>query len=135
MQRVRILLGFLGVAHVLVAIILLPSALFLGFFTIPVIVPGLIWLGVLGFRLLRPDRSIRRALRVTHTVLAPLAFLLVVYGCFCLHAARRSAEAGGGLLGAFGLIPIMMGGLAGSLAVASLCAAHSNAFMKTTGLR
>ena len=96
----------LGVAHIIVAIILLPTVFFLGFFSIPTIVPGLIWLVILGFRLCRSRRAIRTALRLTHSVLAPLAALLVVYGTFCLHAARRSAESGGGLLGAFGLIPI-----------------------------
>jgi len=50
-----------------------------------------------------------------------------------LRAARRSAEAGGGLLGAFGIIPIVMGVLAGSLSVVSLCVAYSNSFVKTTG--
>jgi hypothetical protein len=103
--------------------------MFLGFFTIPVIVPGLIWLAVLGFRLLRPDRTVRTALRFTHAVLGPLAILLVIYGWFCLQAAQRSAEAGGGLLGAVGLIPIVMGTLAGSLSVVSLITAQSDAFI------
>lgn len=115
------------------AIILLPTALFLGFFTIPVVVPGLIWLVVLGFRLWRPDPKVRTALRVTHTVLGPLAVLLVVYGWFCLHAARRSAEAGGGLLGGFGLIPIVMGVLAGALSIVSLYTVYSNALTMETG--
>ena len=131
-QRVHILTGLLGVAHVLVAIVLLPTAMFLGFFTIPVIVPGLIWLAVLGFRLWRPDRTIRTALQVTHAVVGPLAILLMVYGWFCLQAAQRSAEAGGGLLGAVGLIPIIMGTLAGSLSVVSLITAQSDAFIHIT---
>ena len=131
-QRVHIFLGSLGVAHVLVGIVLMPAAMFLGFFTIPVIVPGLIWLAVLGFRLWRPDRTVRTALRVTHAVLGPLAILLVVYGWFCLQAAQRSAEAGGGLLGAVGLIPIIMGTIAGSLSVVSLIAAQSDVFIHIT---
>ncbi|MGD9373361.1 MAG: hypothetical protein PVF14_18190 [Desulfobacterales bacterium] len=132
-QRLNILTGLLGVAHVLVAIVLLPVIMFLGFFTIPVIVPGLIWLAVLGFRLWRPDPTVRAALRVTHAVLGPLAILLVVYGWFCLQAAQRSAETGGGLLGAVGLIPIVMGTLAGSLSIVSLFTAQSDAFIHTTG--
>ena len=133
MQRGRILLGLLGIAHILIAIILLPSALFIGFFTVPVIVPGLIWLAVLGIRLWRPNGSVRTALRVTHTVLVPISILLVLYGWFCVNAARRSAEAGGGLLGGFGLIPIAMGILAGVLSAVSLYAVRSSALMKENG--
>lgn len=132
-QRARILLVLLGIAHILISIILLPSALFLGFFTVPVVVPGLIWLAVLGFRLWRPNRSVGTALRVTHTVLAPMSILLVLYGWFCVNAARRSAEAGGGLLGGFGLIPIAMGILAGALSAVSLYAVYSSALMKENG--
>jgi hypothetical protein len=119
----------LGVAHIIVAIILLPTVFFLGFFSIPTIVPGLIWLVILGFLLCRGHRAVRPALRLTNLALAPLATLLVVYGTFCLHAARRSAESGGGLLGTFGLIPIVMGVVAGGLSVVSLCVAHSDALM------
>gem|GEM_PF-774975 len=120
MQRTRILPGLLGIAHVLVAIILLPSALFPGLFAAPVIIPGLVWLAVLGFRLCRPDRSLRSALRMTHKLLIPISILLVLYGSFCLYAATRSAEAGGGLMGSSGLIPIVMGILAGALSAVSL---------------
>ena len=132
MQYERMLLRSLGIAHVLVAIVLLPAATFLGIFTIPVVVPGVIWLAVLGVRLWRPSPKVCRALRVTRTLLVPFAVLLVLYGWYCLRAAQRSAEAGGGLLGAFGLIPIVMGVLAGTLAIVSLFAAKSKAFMKTT---
>ena len=132
-QRVHILLRLLGVAHVLVAIVLLPVATFFGLFTIPIIVPGLVWLAVLGFRLWRADRTVRKALRVTHAVLGPLAILLIAYGWFCLRAAQRSAEAGGGLLGAVGLVPIVIGMLVGSLTVVTLFAARSDAFAHTTG--
>lgn len=119
----------LGVAHVLVAIILLPTAFFLGIFSILTIFPGLIWLVILGCRLCWGLRSVRTTLRITHLVLAPLAALLVVYGMFCLEAARQSAEFGGGLLGAFGLIPIIMGIVAGGLSVVSLYVAQSDALM------
>ena len=134
-QRIHILLRLLGVAHVLVAIVLMPTAMFLGFFTIPIIVPGLIWLAVLGFRLWRPDRTVRKALRFTHAVLGPLAILLVVYGWFCLQASQRSAEAGGGLLGAVGLIPIVMGTLAGSLSDHRMvrCIIHITGVEKSLG--
>jgi hypothetical protein len=117
----------------LVAIVLLPAATFLGFFTIPAIVPGLIWLAVLGFRLWRADLTVRTAMRVTHAVLGLLAILLVVYGWFCLQAAQRSVEAGGGLLGAVGVIPIVIGILVGSLSAVSLFAAQTDAFVHTIG--
>jgi hypothetical protein len=77
-RRKRTMLVILGVAHIIVAIILLPTVFFLGFFSIPTIVPGLIWLVFLGFRLCRGRRAGRTALRLTHSVLAPLAALLVV---------------------------------------------------------
>jgi hypothetical protein len=89
------------------------------------LLPGTIWFVILGTRVLRPGIAVRRALLATHAALAPLSVLLVVYGVHCLRAARRSAEAGGGLLGAVGLLPIVMGALAGGLAVVSLCAAFS----------
>ncbi|QEY31194.1 hypothetical protein EVJ50_01945 [Synechococcus sp. RSCCF101] len=114
------------------AIALLPVSTFLGFFTIPVVVPALIWLVVLGVRLMRPNTTVRTTLRVTHCLLAPLEALLVVYGIHCLQAARRSAEFGGGLLGASGLIPIVIGVLAGSLSVASLCVAFSGEVPRPT---
>lgn len=128
-RRKRTMQVILGVAHIIVAIILLPTVFFLGFFSIPTIFPGLTWLVILGFRLCRGHRAVRTALRLTHLVLAPLAALLVVYGTFCLQAARRSAASGGGLLGAFGLIPLVMGVVAGGLSVVSLCVAHSDALM------
>lgn len=131
-RRPRVLLSVLGIAHLLVAVALLPVAAFLGLVTVPVVVPGLIWLVVLGVRLMRPNTAVRTALRVTHLLLAPLAVLLVVYGIHALQAAGRSAEGGGGLLGAFGLIPIVIGVLAGCLSLASLWVAFSGAVPRTT---
>lgn len=130
-QPTRTLLGVLGIAHVLVAIALLPVATFLGHLTILFVVPGLIWLVILGLRLLRPNPGVKKALRVTHSLLAPLAVLLVVYGFHCLQAARHSAEAGGGLLGAFGLIPIVMGALVGTLSAVSLWVTFSSGLPRT----
>ncbi len=127
------LLRILGAAHIIVAVVLLPSAMFLGVFTIPVVIPALIWLVIVGFRLWRTNARLRMVLRYTHLVLAPLAILLVVYGLFALRAAKRSAEAGGGLLGAFGLIPIVMGVLAGSLSIVSLYVSLSTEFNNKAG--
>ena len=118
-------LRLLGAAHIAVAIALLPLNLFFGLFSLLTIVPGLIWLTILGCRLWRPNARLRIVLRNTHLVLALISILLVVYGLYALHAAQRSAEAGGGLLGAFGLIPIVLGLIAGSLSAVSLCVSYS----------
>jgi hypothetical protein len=117
--------SLLGLAHLLVAVVLLPLAGFFGCFSMALALPGIAWLVVLGVRLMRSDRSVRKALRSTHLVLGPLAVLLVIYGLYCLRAAAASAEAGGGLLGAFGLIPIAMGVLTGCLSVIALWASRS----------
>ena len=110
----------LGAAHIAVAIVLLPVGTFLSYFSLPVVIPALVWLVILGFRLRRPNIKLLTVLRYTHLFTAPFAVLLFVYGLFALRAARRSAEAEGGLFGAFGLIPIVMGLLAGILSVVSL---------------
>jgi hypothetical protein len=122
----------LGAAHILVTFALIPLTTFFGLFSMLIIIPGLVWLMVLGFRLWRQDGSLRARLRVTHSVLAPFSILLVVYGLYCLRMARRSAEAGGGLLGAVGLAPIIMGALAGILALVSLHALQSGLFDSET---
>ena len=114
----------LGVAHILVAIVLLPANLFLGFLTIPIVLPAQIWLFSLGIRLWRPDARIQATLRLTHLVLAPFAIFLLVYGVYALRAATRSAADGGGLLGSFGLVPITLGACSGLLALWSLYVAN-----------
>ena len=119
------LFRILGGAHVFVAIILLPISTFLGLFAAPLVLAPLIWLAVLGVRLWWPNTRVMTLLRCTHIAAVPLAILLIVGGLFALRAAQRSAEAGGGLLGAFGLIPIVMGLLLGGLSVVSLCVSHS----------
>lgn len=129
----RIGFRLLGLAHVAIAIILLPAVMFLGVLSLVVVTPALVWLAILGFRLWRPSCRLRTPLRHTHRVLLPFSILLVTYGLFALGAAQRSAETGGGLLGGFGLIPIVMGLLAGSLSIVSLHVCHSTAFEKMTG--
>ena len=119
-QPRTIVLPLLGLAHVGVAILLLPTALFLGVISMLIVIPGLIWLALLGISLCRPNTRVAVLLRTTHLVLAPFAVVLLAYGFFALRAAERSAEDGGGLLGGFGWIPIAMGVLAGSLSTVSL---------------
>ncbi len=125
-----IFLRVLGVAHIIVAIILLPGNLFLSVFSIPIVLPAQIWLTILGIRLWRPNTKLQTALRRTHYVLAPFAILLVIFGFLAIRNANRSAETGGGLLGAFGLIPITMGFFAGTLSLVSLYVAYSINFEK-----
>ena len=134
-KSARIMLGSLGVAHFVVAIALLPVvllALSYGFFLNLVILPGLTWLGVLGWRLFRPNESLRRTMRITHLVLAPCAVFLVSRGFLFLNAAERSAPAGGGYVTLFGVIALVMGLLAGGLSIASLCISFSSAFKAAT---
>ena len=134
-RSTHILLGSLGVAHFVVAIVLLPVialAASHGFFLILVILPGLTWLGILGWRLLRPNESLRTALRFTHLVLAPCAAFLVSRGFLFLDGAERSAQAGGSYAASFGVIALVMGFLAGGLSIVSLCVSWSNAFKETT---
>jgi hypothetical protein len=118
----------LGTAHVATAIVLLPTTLFLGYLTVLVVTPALVWLAILGIRLWNPKTGLRMVLCRTHLVLGPIAIFLVMFGIYALRAAQRSAEAGGGLLGAFGLIPIVMGLLAGCLAIGSLLISYFTAF-------
>ncbi len=127
------LLRTLGVAHFVVAIMLLPANLFLGFLTIMIVLPAQIWLFSLGIRLWRPDARIQVALRITHLVLAPFAILLIFYGIYAVHAATRSAAAGGGLLGTFGLLPITIGACSGLLSLWSLYVANYTRFDMSEG--
>ena len=127
------LLRILGVAHIAVAIVLLPATFFLGCISMFVVPPALIWLGILGIQLWQSDRRHLMVLRYTHLTLGPFAILLVVYGIFALRAGQRSAEAGGRLLSTFGVIPIVMGLLAGCLAIGALCVSYSTIFEEPTG--
>ena len=135
MKKYRpILLRTLGVAHIAVAIILLPTNLFLSFFSIPIVLPAQLWLAFLGIRLWRPDTKLQTMLCYTHFVLAPFAILLVVFGIWALCGAQRSAEAGGGLLGAFGLIPLTEGLCAGVLSLVSFYVVYFTTFEKPDGI-
>jgi hypothetical protein len=58
--------------------------------------------------------------RITHLISLFVGALLIVMGVFALSAAQRSAEQGGGLLGAWGFIPMICGGVLALLAVATL---------------
>jgi hypothetical protein len=129
------MLGSLGVAHVVVAIALLPTVMFslsYGFFLILVILPGLTWLGILGWRLLYQNEPLRTELRITHLVLAPLAALLISRGFLFLNSAEHSAQVGGSYTAIFGVISLVMGLLAGGLSVVSLCISFSSILKETS---
>jgi hypothetical protein len=108
--------------HVVVGLALLPMSTFFGLGTAPVLLVVPVWFVVLGAWLWRPSETLRRALRATHIVAAPFAVWIVAYGVFALFAAEQSAEGGGGLLGAFGLVPIAAGLLTAALSLWSLLA-------------
>ena len=110
----------LGVVHVIIGLLLLPVTTFFGLLLAPVLLPGPVWIVMLGIRLWRPSPRIGALLRRTHCVGMPVAALLCVYGVFALQAAERSAATGGGLMGGFGLIPLGLGVLLGGTAVTSL---------------
>jgi len=134
-RSIHILLGSLGVAHFGVAIALLPVialATSYGFFLNLAILPGLTWLGILGWRLLHPNESLRTALRFTHLLLAPCAAFLVSRGFQIMDGAERSAQSGGSYASIFGVILLVMGFLAGGLSIVSLCVSCLSALKVTT---
>ena len=134
-RSIHILLGSLGVAHFGVAIALLPVivlATSYGFFLNLAILPGLTWLGILGWRLLHPNKSLRKALRITHLLLAPCAVFLVSRGFLLMDSAERSAQSGGSYAFTFGVILLVMGFLAGGLSIVSLCVSCLTALNVTT---
>ena len=110
----------LAVAHIIVGLLLLPLTLIFGLLLTPVLLPGPVWVVVLGVRLWRPSGRVRILLRRTHFVGVTVAAPLCAYGVLALQAAERSAAAGGGLMGAIGLIPLGLGVLLGGTGLTSI---------------
>ena len=71
-------------------------------------------------RLWRHDARVLGSARITYRVTLLLGALSLVYGYLALQAAQRSAAAGGGLLGGFGVIPLVSGGILVLIALFSL---------------
>lgn len=110
----------LGTVHILMGLLLLPICMVLGLLLTPVLALGALWIVVLGVRLWRPSVRVGVLVWRTYRVALVLAALLCVYGIYALRAAEQSAAAGGGLLGAFGLLPLATGVLLAGTAVVSL---------------
>jgi len=110
----------LSVVHVVAGVLSLPLALFFGLAAAPVLALAPLWMIYLGIRLWTPNDRIVAMLRTTHRISLAIAALLILYGISALRAAERSAAHGGGLLGAFGILPLGLGIILGAVAGASL---------------
>lgn len=97
----------LGVAHIVIAVLLLPLTIFPLPFA-PIMMIGPVWAIVLGVRMWK-RRDVTTALRRTHYAFLVIDALLVWSGIAMLRAAEESAARGGGLLGGIGLIPLAIG--------------------------
>jgi hypothetical protein len=117
----------LAVVHVVAGLLLMPWTLLFGVPLAPLLAIGSIWLMILGYRLWRQGDGVGVLLRRTHVVVVVVAVLLCAYGLFALRAAERSAAAGGGLLGAYGFLPLGLGIMLGVTAIGSLWFAHRTA--------
>ena len=102
------MLRVLAAAHVVIAILLVPVALFAGVLA-PIFLIGPIWSMMLARRLWRREPEAIRSLRRTHAAFLAIDALLIWYGVWMLKAAEESARRGGGLLGGIGVIPIGIG--------------------------
>ena len=117
----RTLYRSLSIAHFIVAAPLVLLSAFFGLILAPILVAGPVWICILGSQLWEgSDPGLCLRLRVTHIVLLFFAALFCASGFGALQAGERSAAHGGGLLSAWGLIPIGIGCLLGMLAVSTL---------------
>lgn len=106
--RGRLSERLLGVAYLAASPVALALTLFFGFLAAPVLLIGVAWLFAVGVRLIVGSPGAASQARRTAIFAAPVAVLIGAYGLFALRAAARSADEGGGLLGGFGLIPLLL---------------------------
>jgi len=113
-------LRVVAAAQILLGILLLPFSMFFG--STPGLVLALAPIGVivLGCRVWRRGAGAVALARRTAWVSLTVAIVAMAYGLFALRAAARSAAGGGGLLGAFGLLPLTLGLVIACLAGISL---------------
>jgi len=111
----------LSIAHFLVALPLVLLSTFFGLVLAPILAAGPVWLCILGSQLWNgSDPRLRIRVRITHAISLFFAALLCASGLWALQAGERSAAHGGGLLSAWGLIPLSLGCLLGVLAMTTL---------------
>jgi hypothetical protein len=110
----------LAVVHIFVGLLLLPLSAAFGLILTPIVALGPLWIVILGVLLWRPTVRKGILLRWTHIVGVVVAALLCTHGILALRAAERSSAEGGGLMGAYGLIPVAFGVLLGATSAASL---------------
>jgi hypothetical protein len=84
-----------------------------------------VWLAVLGRSLWQRAPGARTTLLWTHVVLLVAGLAACALGILDLQAAARSAEHGGGLLGALGLVPLLIGAPLVALALCSIAVNRS----------
>jgi hypothetical protein len=120
-MRSRVLYRGLSIAHFVVASPLVLLSTFFGLLLAPILAAGPVWLCVLGSQLWNgSDPRLCLRLRITHAISLFCAALFCAGGVWALQAGERSAAHGGGLLSAWGLIPLGIGCLLGLLAVLTL---------------
>jgi len=83
--------------------------MFFGSLPAPVLALVPIWIIVGGCLMWRPRAGAVAATRRTAWVSLVFGIVAIASGLFALRAAARRAAAGGGLLGAFGLLPLALG--------------------------
>ena len=115
----------LALLQIGVSVALVPLGLFLSALSFFLVLPLMLWLWALAARLLlHKERQVAARLSMSlqrsHWALIVLEGLLIVYGPYALDATRVSAADGRGLLGAFGIIPIGIGLLAGIVSIATI---------------
>jgi len=96
-------------AQILLGVLLLPLSTIFGLTPTPVLALGPLWIVALGCRMWWRGADHRTAARRTAGVSLVVGVAAIAYGVVALRAAGRSAAAGGGLLGAFGLVPLVLG--------------------------
>ena len=111
----------LSIAHFVVASPLVLLCAGFGLLLAPILAAGPVWLCILGCQLWDgSDPRLCLRVRVTHAVSLLFAVMLCASGVWTLQAGQRSAEHGGGLLSAWGMIPLAIGCSLGLLAVLTL---------------